>query len=97
VTRAGQILPILPARGNHERTGPLFDQVFDTPGGGLGKNYFATRIGSQVLLVTLNTETSLGGDQLEFLRRVLEAHRTVRWQLAQYHHVRVRSCCAWGS
>jgi hypothetical protein len=85
VTRRGTILPIIPARGNHERSGKQYDEIFGTPGGGMGKNYFATRLSPQVLLVTLNTETTMDGNQLKFLRSTLAANRSVRWQLAQYH------------
>jgi hypothetical protein len=86
VTEKGRILPIVPARGNHEATGPLYDEVFDTPGGE-GRNYFALHVTPQILFVTLNSEIALGGPQAEFLEQTLAnaAAAKVRWQLAQYH------------
>lgn len=84
VTAQGRMLPLIPARGNHEAGSALFDEVFHNPGG-KGLNYYATRIGSRFLLVNLNTEISAGGDQAEFLERVLKGHSTVRWQIANYH------------
>ncbi|MCC6466015.1 MAG: metallophosphoesterase family protein [Planctomycetes bacterium] len=80
----GRVLPIVPTRGNHESGDVQLDQVFDNPGG-KGLNYFATRLSSQVLLVTLDTEISAGGEQAEFLRRTLKDNAKCRWQLANYH------------
>lgn len=84
IGKGGRILPILPTRGNHEATGPLFDEVFGAPGGA-GRNYFATELSPEVLLLTLNTEIAAGGDQARFLEAALEARRATRWQVAQYH------------
>ena len=86
LTRAGdRLLPIIPARGNHEAAGPLYDEVFGWPGGGLRRNYFATTLSPEVLWITLNTETAAGGDQAEFLDRTLKQNRASRWQVVQYH------------
>lgn len=84
-TDSGRVLPIIPARGNHESIGLLFDQVFGSPGGGFGKNYFATRLGADALLVTLNSEIAAGGDQKKFLADCLTSNAAVRWQVVQYH------------
>jgi hypothetical protein len=80
----GRVLPIVPVRGNHDR-GVLYDQVFDTPGEA-GGNYYTTRLGTEVAIVTLNTEISTAGDQALWLDEELEALRPERrWLLAQYH------------
>lgn len=84
-TSAGRLVPIIPTRGNHEITGELYDQVFGWPGGGLGRNYFTTRLGPRAVLVTLNTEISYGGEQRDFLEATLREHERVPWKLAQYH------------
>ncbi|MCC7509228.1 MAG: metallophosphoesterase family protein [Planctomycetes bacterium] len=84
VTAQGRMLPIVPARGNHEADSVIFDEVFHNPGG-KGLNYYATRLGSEFLLVNLNTEISAGGDQAAFLETTLKNHTTVRWQCANYH------------
>lgn len=84
VTPEGRILPVIPARGNHERTGAQYDEVFNTPGAA-GKNYFATKIGPELLLVALNTNVSTAGEQAAFLERTLRESAKTRWQLALYH------------
>ena len=84
VASSGKVLPIIPTRGNHYG-GPLYDEIFDTPGGS-GKNYFFTQISPQVALVTLNSEISAGGEQRAWLAETLSALRPkVRWLLAEYH------------
>ena len=85
VTEDGRMLPVIPARGNHEAKGNQFDHVFNWPGGGLGKNYFAFKLGSEVFLITLNSETAAGGNQVKFLKKALVAQGKTRWLLAQYH------------
>jgi hypothetical protein len=84
VTSSGRVLPVIPARGNHEAKGPQYDEIFNTPGGE-GRNFYATRIGEQFLLVNLNTEISAGGNQADFLDTVLGDNTQRRWQLANYH------------
>ncbi len=81
----GRMLPVVPTRGNHESVGALFDEVFGSPGGGLGKNYFKTLFTPEILLVTLNTEIPRGGPQTRFLEDVSSEHRNIRWKVAQYH------------
>lgn len=79
----GRLLPIIPARGNHDG-GKIFNEVFAFPPG--DTNYYGTDIGPQMRMVTLNSETSTGGDQLAWLRKDLAAARpNKRWLLAQYH------------
>jgi acid phosphatase type 7 len=84
VTKSGKALPIIPTRGNHDG-GPLYDEIFDTPGGSR-KNYFHTMISPKVALVTLNSEISAGGDQRAWLAKTLfDLRPKVRWLLAEYH------------
>lgn len=78
-----RLLPIIPARGNHDR-GPLFDEIFDFPPN--DTNYYTTILSPQVCLITANTEISLRGDQSIWLDKELAAVRGKhRWLLAQYH------------
>ncbi|MCA9232594.1 MAG: metallophosphoesterase family protein [Planctomycetales bacterium] len=80
----GRLLPIIPARGNHDMGEP-FNEVFAFPAQEQ-TNYYALNIGPQVRLVTLNTETSVAGDQTDWLKAELETSRPAnRWLLAQYH------------
>jgi len=83
VSPNGQLLPIIPARGNHDG-GPLFNEIFAFPPG--DTNYYSIDVGPQVRLVTLNTETSVAGDQRDWLETELATSRPEkRWLLAQYH------------
>ena len=78
------MLPIIPARGNHDG-GPLYDQIFATPGG-KGRNYFTTRLSPLAALVTLNSETSPAPDQRDWLASQLEQLRPeYPWLMATYH------------
>jgi len=81
---SGRILPIVPTRGNHD-FGPLFDEIFNAPGGE-ELNYFATQFSDQTALLTLNTNISAGGEQRDWLDSFLAALRpSVRWLMVQYH------------
>lgn len=79
----GRLLPIIPTRGNHDK-GALFNEVFGFPAG--DGNYYVTDLGTQLRLVTLNTETSIAGDQAKWLETQLQAGRPAhRWLAVQYH------------
>jgi len=83
VSKAGQLLPIIPTRGNHD-DGPLFNEVFGLPPD--DDNYYTISIGPQMTLITLNTEISASGDQAKWLEAQLQKARPqCRWLLAQYH------------
>lgn len=84
VTKDGRMLPLIPARGNHEADGEQYDEIFNTPGT-KGGNFYATKVGDEFLLVNLNTNISHGGNQADFLETVLKDNTKVRWQLANYH------------
>lgn len=83
-TSEGRVLPIIPVRGNHESSGPLFDEVFGFPGG-VKKDYFRTKLGDGVTLLTLDTNTALTGDQRDWLAAELADARDSRWLLTSYH------------
>jgi hypothetical protein len=79
----GRLLPIVPARGNHD-SGPPFNDVFGFPKD--DKNYYAVNLSPQVRLITLNSNISAGGDQAQWLDHELaESRGKNRWVLAQYH------------
>ncbi len=79
----GRLLPIIPARGNHD-IGKLFNEIFDFPPE--DTNYYSVDLGPQVRLVTLNTETSVAGGQVTWLEKELAASRPkYRWLFVQYH------------
>ena len=81
----GRILPYIPARGNHEAAGPLYEEIFDGAGEP-GKNWYATQIGPRLGLLTLNSQVNGEGEQLKFISKTLAAmSKTNRWTAAQYH------------
>jgi len=83
-TSTGRLLPIVPARGNHDRD-IGFEQMFMWPD--MDRNYYyKTQFSSEVSLITLNTEMSLGGDQRDWLADTLaETRPENRWVFVSYH------------
>ncbi len=84
VTKTGRLLPIIPARGNHDiQIG--FEEVFAWPDGP-GNYYYTAQLSADAALVVLNTEISLGGDQRTWLAKELKGLRPEnRWVMATYH------------
>lgn len=83
-TEKGRLLPIIPARGNHDvQVG--FVETFSWPD--LARPYYyTTRLSPKVALVTLNTEISMAGDQRNWLEKELpELRKENRWLFASYH------------
>ncbi len=88
---SGRLLPIIPARGNHDRQA-VFEEIFYWPDRKHGY-YYATELSGNLVLITLNTEISHGGDQRDWLAETLEGYRRGprRWIVPSYH------VPAWGS
>jgi acid phosphatase type 7 len=83
ITYDGQLIPLIPARGNHEKSNEELEKLFFTP-----KNaYYTVNIGGDFLRVyTLNSEMSIGGAQSEWLRENLKSNgNSAYWLMAQYH------------
>ncbi|QDU83795.1 Calcineurin-like phosphoesterase [Planctomycetes bacterium Pla163] len=87
-TADGRVLPIVPARGNHD-WGPGYAEVFDSPGRTgteSGGAWFRTDLGAGVCVLNLDTNVPALGDQLEWLESELPlARRDARWLLLNYH------------
>ena len=84
ITQDGRMLPIIPARGNHDvQVG--FEEMFPWPE--MERSYYyTTQLSPAMAMVTLNTEISMGGDQRNWLRDELPGLRAAnRWLLASYH------------
>ncbi len=79
----GRLIPIVAARGNHERDNLTISNLFNSP----DKNiYYTTSIGKDYFrLYTLNSEIEPGGAQAEWLANDLKTHGKTHWKLAQYH------------
>ncbi len=78
----GRMFPIIPSQGNHESHAVIYN-LFDTPS---ESYYYATTFGDNLYRVyTLNTEVSVSGNQLTWLKSDLEENTDVVWKMAQYH------------
>lgn len=84
VTQGGRILPIVPARGNHEYDGVLFNKVFGFPGGE-EHNFFSTSFNAYSTLLTLDTNAPTTGAQLDWLEGALIDSQATRWITVNYH------------
>ena len=83
ITPEGRIIPIIPARGNHERPGTI-RSLFNTPEG----SYYALNWGDRMIRTyTLNSEIPVGqgSDQLNWLKQDLTTQTDLHWKMAQYH------------
>ncbi len=85
ITKTGRVLPIIPARGNHDRE-IVFEEIFYWPGRKHDYHY-STELSSRAVVCTLNTEISMGGDQRAWLAAELERQREQPGKqiLVQYH------------
>jgi len=85
ITADDRIIPIIAARGNHEPSNHVLEELFDLPHPG---NYYALGLGGDLLRIyTLNSLASVTGEQKDWLEEDLELHgRSYRWRIAQYHH-----------
>jgi hypothetical protein len=84
IGRDGRILPLVVARGNHEKDQFLFKDVFVLEES-LGDAYYETRMG-KLSIFNLNTNISHKGDQRKWLLNKLEnMPKEPRWLLANYH------------
>ncbi|MCG8575727.1 MAG: metallophosphoesterase [Flavobacteriales bacterium] len=82
-----RIIPLITARGNHEKSNEVLIKFFDCPS---EKNYYSVELGGDLInVITLNTENLLfGGKQKSFLEETLQEHSNFYWNIPQYH----RSC-----
>lgn len=84
ITSDGKITPIIPARGNHEKSNKTLVDLFDVPN---SKVYYALNLGGNLLRVyTLNTMIATGGEQKEWLENDFQNSDHILWKMAQYHH-----------
>jgi len=79
----GRVLPVIPTRGNHD-PGPIYQEVFNIDQG--APDWHTTQLGSDVAMVTLDTNVPGGGAQSEWLEEELKRLRPKStWLLTQYH------------
>lgn len=78
----GRMFPIIPARGNHERSNNSIYHLFNTPSKEI---YYDITFGKNLYtLFTLNSEIAAGGNQIEWLRNSVKNNKSI-WKSAQYH------------
>ncbi len=82
ISADGRVTPLVMTRGNHESNNDVMVQLFDTN----ANVYYATSMGGNLFRAyTLNSETSIGGAQTDWLRADLAANANAVWKVAQYH------------
>jgi hypothetical protein len=86
VTSDGRVLPIIPARGNHEGDAVLYNKVFAFPGDpeAVG-DWWVTRIGEDLALIVLDSNVSQAGAQQKWLESTLRDAQQYRWIIPSYH------------
>lgn len=87
ITPDGQLIPIIPAFGNHELTDDVFN-MFDVPN---NNTYYSLPIGGNLLRIyTLNTELGCDVTQQNWLANDLQLHTgtlaETYWKFVQYHY-----------
>ncbi|TPN85149.1 purple acid phosphatase family protein [Aquimarina algicola] len=83
IARDGRMFPIVATRGNHEDSNNSIYNLFDVPSSGV---YYAITFGDNLIRAyTLNTESSISGNQTNWLRSDLGSNNNVTWKMAQYH------------
>ncbi|MEL7121732.1 MAG: fibronectin type III domain-containing protein [Bacteroidota bacterium] len=85
IGKDGRMTPILPTRGNHERSNLVMVNLFDVAS---PEVYYSINIGGDLIrMYTLNVMTSIAGDQTNWLKKDLEKNRaSTIWKLVQYHY-----------
>lgn len=84
ITSDNQIIPIIPARGNHEYSNGTIMKLFDAPNSNV---YYGLTFGGNLLRTyTLNSLIAPGGHQRDWLKGDLRQNQDVIWRFAQYHH-----------
>lgn len=85
ITLDGRLIPIIPARGNHEPSNDLLTDLFDVPH---PEVWYSLGFGGDLLRVyTLNSMAPATGKQAEWLEHDLSVFGPAyTWRMVQYHH-----------
>ncbi len=82
IAKDGQLFPIITARGNHESRNTDLEYLFDTTPG----VYYSTQLGGDLVNVfALNTESSISGNQTNWLNKELQKSDRFKHRMAFYH------------
>lgn len=81
-------IPIIPCIGNHELYGDggaSYYEQFYLPYLPSDEQWYSLNWGPDLHIIVLNSETGISGEQLEWLRSDLAAHKDYRWKIAIFH------------
>jgi acid phosphatase type 7 len=82
ISADGRMTPVIITRGNHEVSNSILVNLFDTN----AEVYYGVNIGGTLLRVyTLNSESSIAGEQTTWLEKDLKSNGDKIWKIAQYH------------
>ena len=85
ITSDRRLIPIIAARGNHETSNSILEDLFDIPS---PDAWYALSFGGDLLRVyTLNSLAPIPGRQTRWLTDDLQQHgEAFTWRIAQYHY-----------
>jgi len=78
----GLTIPIIPVLGNHEGMATNYFEQFSLPG---NEQWFSIDWGPDLHIIALNSEVSITGEQLDWLRSDLAEHENYLWKVAIFH------------
>ena len=82
ISEDGRMTGLIAARGNHEKDNSILEKLFWTT----KEVYYGVTFGGGLLRTyTLNTESSIGGNQAAWLEQDLEKNGHIEWKISQYH------------
>lgn len=87
-TKDNRILPLVISKGNHDEAIGFLENFWlgDISSENVNSYYYTTLLGENAVVITLNTETIIGGNQKRWLVRELEKYRhSKKWVLVNYH------------
>ncbi|MFD2034976.1 purple acid phosphatase family protein [Belliella marina] len=87
-TKDNRVLPLVISKGNHDEEIGFIENFWlgEINSENINSYYYTTKLGMDAVVLTLNTETIIGGKQKEWLIEELEKYRsTKRWVIVNYH------------
>lgn len=81
ITTDNRIIPIVPGRGNHEVSDEELARLFGIP----SENYYGLSLNALTHVMSLNSESSIAGQQTLWLENQLLFNSDKPWKIAFYH------------
>lgn len=84
ITPTGDMIPVVPARGNHDTGSENYVERFALPG---NEYWYSLNIGSDIHIVVLDSEAGIEefNEQTEWLKQDLEQHKDYPWKIVLFH------------